>query len=81
MESNESKIETRRFWLGALLIVAGVVMLYLAMYLEPRGKVDGTILGAAGEMFVLGGSLLGLDSYVNYKIKKYLGNGNGNNLQ
>lgn len=74
MATKDSKIENRRFWLGALLITAGVVMLFVAMYIDPKGKIDGTVLGAAGEMFVLSGSMLGLDSYVNYKIKKFIGN-------
>lgn len=78
MATKEGKIENRRFWLGALLILAGVVMLFVAMYIDPKGKIDGTVLGAAGEMFVLAGSMLGLDSYVNYKIKKFIGNNEEN---
>ncbi len=74
MATKEGKVESRRFWLGTVLIVCGVVMLFVAMYIEPKGKIDGTVLGAAGEMFVLAGSMLGLDSYVNYKIKKIIGN-------
>lgn len=74
MATKEGKVESRRFWLGTVLIVCGVVMLFVAMYIEPKGKIDGTVLGAAGEMFVLAGSMLGLDSYVNYKIKKFIGN-------
>ena len=74
MATEDRKVENRRFWLAALLIVCGVAMLFVAMYLDPKGKIDGSVLGAAGEMFVLAGSLLGLDSYVNYKIKKVIGN-------
>ncbi len=81
MATTDGKVEKRRFWLAAMLIVAGATLLFLNMYLEPRGKIDGSVLGAAGEMFVLAGALLGLDSYVNYKIKKYIGINNGNNLQ
>lgn len=74
MATKDGKIENRRFWLGALLITAGVVMLFVAMFINPKGEISGTVLGAAGEMFVLAGSMLGLDSYVNYKIKKFIGN-------
>lgn len=50
--------------------MCGVGMLFVAMFIEPKGEISGTVLGAAGEMFVLAGSLLGLDGYVNYKIRK-----------
>ena len=72
METKDAKIESRRFWLGALLIAAGVAMLFIAMFIEPKGEISGTVLGASGEMFVLAGSMLGLDSYVNYKVKKLI---------
>ncbi|MBR3783607.1 MAG: hypothetical protein IKJ78_03980 [Bacteroidales bacterium] len=72
MAKEKESIDTRRFWLGATIALCGVAMLFVAMYIEPKGEISGTVLGAAGEMFVLAGSLLGLDSYVNYKIKKYI---------
>ena len=78
METKDNKIENRRFWLGALLIAAGVAMLFVAMFIDPRGEISGTVLGASGEMFVLAGSMLGLDSYVNYKVKKLINQNNDN---
>lgn len=74
MATNDNKSESRRFWLGALLILCGVTMLFVAMFIDPQGEISGTVLGASGEMFVLAGSMLGLDSYVNYKIKKFINN-------
>ena len=41
-----------------------------------RGAVC-SALGAAGEIFLVAGSLLGLDSYFDFKLKRYLGK-NGN---
>lgn len=72
MAKQESTIERRRFWLGAVLIFCGVAMLFVAMFIDPKGEISGTVLGAAGEMFVLAGSMMGMDSYVNYKIKKFI---------
>ena len=74
MAKNDNKSESRRFWLGALLILCGVTMLFVAMFIDPQGEISGTVLGASGEIFVLAGSMLGLDSYVNYKIKKFINN-------
>ena len=68
--------EGRRFWFGAFICTCGVAMLFAAMLIDtttsPKGEISGSILGAVGEVFVLGGSILGLDSYVNYKIKRIL---------
>lgn len=52
--------------------MCGVGMLFVAMFIDPKGEISGTVLGAAGEMFVLAGSMLGLDGYVNYKIRKFV---------
>lgn len=78
MATKEKGLDTRRFWLGAALALSGVAMLFVAMFIEPRGEVSGSVLGAAGEVFVLAGCLLGADSYVNYKLKKYLNESNEN---
>ncbi len=78
MVTKEKGLDTRRFWLGAALALSGVAMLFVAMFIEPRGEVSGSVLGAAGEVFVLAGCLLGADSYVNYKLKKFLNESNDN---
>lgn len=65
-------VEKKRFWLGATLILAGVVMLFIALYIDPKGEIHGSVLGAFGEIATLAGALLGCDVYVNYKIRKAL---------
>ena len=64
------KTDSRKFWLGAILALLGVAMLFVGMFIDPQGEVSGSVLGAVGEIFLLAGSLLGLDSYFNFKIKK-----------
>ena len=66
------KTDSKKFWLGAILALLGVAMLFVGMFIDPQGEVSGSVLGAVGEIFLLAGSLLGLDSYFNFKIKKYL---------
>ena len=68
----DKQTESRRFWFGAVIAMSGVAMLFVAMFIPPKGEISGTILGAAGEMFVLAGSMLGLDGYVSYKMKRYI---------
>lgn len=66
------KIDKRKFWLGTVLAIAGVAMLFVALFIPPQGEISGSALGAAGEIFLVAGSLLGLDSYFNFKLKRYL---------
>ena len=65
-------MEQRRFWLGCFLIVVGIVLIFLGFYAEPVGELSGSLLGAVGEVFTLGGALVGADAYVEYRIKKLI---------
>lgn len=67
-------MEQRRFWLGCILIVVGVVLIFLGFYTYPKGELSGSLLGAVGEVFTLGGALVGADAYVEYRIKKLIHN-------
>lgn len=64
--------DDKKFWLGSILTILGVAMLFVAMFINPKGEISGSVLGAVGELFVLAGSLLGLDSYFDFKLKRYL---------
>ena len=75
-----TKSENKKFWLGAVLAILGVAMLFVAMFIEPKGEVSGTVLGAVGEVFVLAGSLLGLDSYFDFKLNKFLKKNDGDSV-
>ena len=67
-------MDIRRFWLGALLVTAGVVMLFIAMFIDPQGEIHGSVLGAFGEIATLAGALMGMDAYTSFKIKKEMRN-------
>lgn len=67
-------MEQRRFWLGCVLIVVGIVLIFLGFYTYPKGELSGSLLGAVGEVFTLGGTLVGADAYVEYRIKKLIHN-------
>lgn len=68
------KVDKRKFWLGTVMALGGVAMLFVALFIPPQGEISGSALGAAGEIFLVAGSLLGLDSYFNFKLKRYLKN-------
>lgn len=73
------KLEQRRFWVGCILILVGIVLIFMGFYQEPVGELSGSLLAATGEVFTLGGSFCGLDAYVEYKIKKLNNNNNDKN--
>lgn len=68
------KVDKKKFWLGTVMALAGVAMLFVALFIPPQGEISGSALGAAGEIFLVAGSLLGLDSYFDFKLKRYLRN-------
>jgi membrane associated rhomboid family serine protease len=65
-------IDKKRFWLGAVMMIAGIAMLFIALFIEPMGEIHGTVLGAFGEIATIAGAILGLDSYVNMKMKRFI---------
>ena len=67
-------MEIRRFWLGAALVIAGIVMLFIAMFIDPQGEIHGSVLGAFGEISTLAGALMGMDAYTSFKIKREMRN-------
>lgn len=73
------KVEQRRFWVGCILILVGIILIFLGFYEEPVGELSGSLLAATGEVFTLGGSFCGLDAYVEYKVRKLNRNNNDKN--
>lgn len=63
-------MEKHRFWFGAVLALAGVALMFVSLFLPPKGAIDPTALGASGEIFTLAGVLMGLGPYVDYRIRK-----------
>lgn len=64
------KTESHRFWLGAILAILGVVLMFVSLFLPPKGVIDPSALAASGEIFTLAGVLMGLGPYVDYRIRK-----------
>lgn len=75
-----TKSENKKFWLGAVLAILGVVMLFVALFIDPKGEISGSVLGAVGEIFLVSGSLLGLDSYFDFKLNKFLKKNDGDSV-
>lgn len=60
---------TLQFVLAALIVIAGVVLLFMGFHAVPVGNISNSVLTAFGEMATFSGSILGID--YRYKFKKY----------
>lgn len=60
---------TAQFLLGVVVVIAGLVMLFMGIFLPPLGIIDSSILVAFGESATFAGALIGVD--YNYKYKTY----------
>ncbi len=63
-------MEKKRFWLGVVLAVVGIVLIFFGFFTPPVGEIHGSVLGAVGELLTLSGALVGADAYVELKVKK-----------
>lgn len=63
---------TIQLWLGIILALVGVGLLWTGLFLPPMGEIHASVLTAIGEVFTFSGALVGID--YSYKVKsiKYL---------
>ena len=66
--SNKTKL-TMQFLLGVIVVFAGIVMLFMGIFIPPTGIIDASILVAFGEISTFSGALIGID--YSYKFKQY----------
>lgn len=66
--SKETKL-TLQFWLGVVVILAGLTMLFMGIWIPPTGAIDSSILVAFGESATFAGALIGVD--YRYKFQTY----------
>lgn len=55
--------------LAIILVAAGILLIFLAIFIPPIGEIHSTVLWALGQMFALGGSLLGIKEHYDSKLK------------
>ena len=54
---------------AAVLSIGGLVLLFVAMLIDPAGEIHETVLVAFGEVATFAGSIIGID--YRYKFKKH----------
>jgi hypothetical protein len=55
---------------AAVLAIAGLVLLFCGMYIDPQGEIHETVLVAYGEVLTFSGSLMGIDYHYKQKHNK-----------
>ena len=60
---------TIQLWLGVLLALVGVALLWTGLFIPPIGEIHPSVLTALGEVFTFSGALIGLD--YSYKVKTF----------
>ena len=58
-----------QFWLGCLVVLAGLVLLFLGFYAVPIGEISPSVLTAFGEVATFSGALIGVD--YRYRFKQF----------
>lgn len=68
--NNKEKL-TIQLWLGVVLVLCGIALLWTGMFLAPVGEIHPSVLTAAGEVLTFSGALIGIDYTYKYKTLKY----------
>lgn len=67
--SDETK-ENIKFIASVGLLIAGVVIVFVSLYIPPVGVVDSSILTLIGENFCFVGAVWGIGQYTKVQLKK-----------
>lgn len=78
-QEEKNKMEQKRFILACFMIALGITLLFWGFAVDPKGIISASVLSGSGEILFFAGCLLSLDSYVNFKINKYIHNNTKDN--
>ena len=53
--------------LAVMMCTAGIVMIFICIYIDPKGEVHTSMLIAFGEILTFAGSIMGIDYHYHYK--------------
>ena len=62
----EKKLNAQ-MWLGVVIAIAGIALLFWGLLTPPGGQIDSSVLVAFGEVATFAGSLIGVD----YHFREY----------
>ena len=61
---------TIQLWMATLLTIAGIVLIWTAFLIVPRGEIHNSVLLAFGEMSTFAGALFGID--YKHRLDRYI---------
>jgi len=56
-----------QYLLALVMCTAGMVMIFLCVYIDPKGELDASILVAYGEILTFVGAIFGIDFKYRYQ--------------
>ena len=66
----DKKANTPQFWLGCVITIAGIVLLFIGAYLDPKGQIHSSLLIGFGEVATFAGALLGVDYHYKFRFRE-----------
>lgn len=70
MKMNQDTKDLIKFISSVVLLVAGVVVIFISIYLPPLGYIDTSVLTVIGEIFTFVGAIFGIGEYATIQIAK-----------
>lgn len=64
------KKNTAQFWLGVVITIAGIALLFLGILTPPGGEIHPSLLVGFGEVATFAGVLMGVDYHYKYRIQE-----------
>lgn len=61
---------TLQLWMASILTIAGIVLIWTAFLIVPRGEIHNSVLLAFGEMSTFAGALFGID--YKHRLDRYI---------
>ena len=63
---------TVQLWLGVILSLSGILLLWVGLYLPPIGEISASVLTGFGEVATFSGALIGIDYSYRYQVMKFI---------
>ena len=67
---NEREKLSIQFWVGIVITLIGLTLLFVGLFCPPVGTIDWSVLTAFGEIATFAGALIGID--YSYKFKEFM---------
>ena len=67
---NQDTKDWIKFISSIVLLVAGVVLIFISIYLPPVGNVDTSVITVIGEVFTFVGAIFGIGEYTTIQIAR-----------